>query len=233
MVIMMCLGVGLFGFTLFGTLWACVTFFFPTSGKFSDIISSNRFSNPCSSFCCSGTPIIRMLFRFMLSQSSLRLSSCLFIFFSNCSTFWVCFASLSSKSLIRSSASPSLLLILSMEFFIAAISLFISSWVLLKLLIFSSVSSSFFHMLSIFSSVSSSFFHMLLIFSSVSSCFLLRLSIFSSIRFMHSRTLILNSFSVMLHASVLLSCFSGESSFSFLWGFLCLPMFDLTDISRR
>nr|KAF6360210.1 hypothetical protein mMyoMyo1_011162 [Myotis myotis] len=205
MVIMMCLGVGLFGFTLFGTLWACVTFFFPTSGKFSDIISSNRFSNPCSSFCCSGTPIIRMLFRFMLSQSSLRLSSCLFIFFSNCSTFWVCFASLSSKSLIRSSASPSLLLILSMEFFIAAISLFISTWVLLKLLIFSSVSSSF----------------------------LLRLSIFSSIRFMHSRTLILNSFSVMLHASVLLSCFSGESSFSFLWGFLCLPMFDLTDIPRR
>nr|KAF6266950.1 hypothetical protein mMyoMyo1_011851 [Myotis myotis] len=205
MVIMMFLGVGLFGFTLFGTLWACVTFFFPTSGKFSDIISSNRFSNPCSSFCCSGTPIIRMLFRFMLSQSSLRLSSCLFIFFSNCSTFWVCFASLSSKSLIRSSASPSLLLILSMEFFIAAISLFISTWVLLKLLIFSSVSSSF----------------------------LLRLSIFSSIRFMHSRTLILNSFSVMLHASVLLSCFSGESSFSFLWGFLCLPMFDLTDIPRR
>nr|KAF6387317.1 hypothetical protein mMyoMyo1_007826 [Myotis myotis] len=205
MVIMMCLGVGLFGFTLFGTLWACVTFFFPTSGKFSDIISSNRFSNPCSSFCCSGTPIIRMLFRFMLSQSSLRLSSCLFIFFSNCSTFWVCFASLSSKTLIRSSASPSLLLILSMEFFIAAISLFISTWVLLKLLIFSSVSSSF----------------------------LLRLSIFSSIRFMHSRTLILNSFSVMLHASVLLSCFSGESSFSFLWGFLCLPMFDLTDIPRR
>nr|KAF6330268.1 hypothetical protein mMyoMyo1_012263 [Myotis myotis] len=219
MVIMMCLGVGLFGFTLFGTLWACMTFFFPTSGKFSDIISSNRFSNPCSSFCCSGTPIIRMLFRFMLSQISLRLSSCLFIFFSNCSTFWVCFASLSSKSLIRSSASPSLLLILPMEFFIAAISLFISSWVLLKLLIFSSVSSSFFHMLSIFSSVSSSF--------------LLRLSIFSSIRFMHSRTLILNSFSVVLHASVLLSCFSGESSFSFLWGFLCLPMFDLTDISRR
>nr|KAF6369069.1 hypothetical protein mMyoMyo1_010474 [Myotis myotis] len=202
---MMCLGVGLFGFTLFGTLWACVTFFFPTSGKFSDIISSNRFSNPCSSFCCSGTPIIRMFFRFMLSQSSPRLSSCLLIFFSNCSTFWVCFASLSSNSLIWSSASPSLLLILSMEFFIAAISLFISSWVLLKLLIF----------------------------SSVSSCFLQRLSIFSSIWFMHSRTLILNSFSVMLHASVLLSCFSGESSFSFLWGFLCLPMFDLTDISRR
>nr|KAF6369138.1 hypothetical protein mMyoMyo1_010543 [Myotis myotis] len=160
-----------------------------------------------------------MLFSFMLSQSSLRLSSCLFIFFSNCSTIWLCFASLSSNSLIRSSASPSLLLILSMEFFIAAISLFISSWVLLKLLIFSSVSSSFFHMLSIF--------------SSVSSCFLQRLSIFSSIRFMHSRTLILNSLSVMLHASVLLSCFSGESSFSFLWGFLCLPMFDLTDISRR
>nr|KAF6330292.1 hypothetical protein mMyoMyo1_012283 [Myotis myotis] len=150
MVIMMCLGVGLFGFTLFGTLWACVTFFFPTSGKFSDIISLNRFSNPCSSFSCSGTPIIRMLFCFMLSQSSLRLSSCILIFFSNCSTFWVCFASLSSNSLIWSSASPSLLLILSVEFFIAAISLFISSWVLLKLLIFSSVSSSFFHMLSIF-----------------------------------------------------------------------------------
>nr|KAF6279159.1 hypothetical protein mMyoMyo1_010202 [Myotis myotis] len=199
MVIMMCLGVGLFGFTLFGTLWACVTFFFPTSGKFSDITSSSRFSNPCSSFCCSGTPIIRMLFRFMLSQSSLRLSSCPLIFFSNCSTFWVCFASLSSNSLIRSSASPSLLLILSMVFFIAAISLFIYSWVLLKLLIFSSVSSSFLHML----------------------------LIFSSIWFMHFRTLILNSFSVMLHASVSLSCFS------FLWGFLCLPMFDLTDISRR
>nr|KAF6360103.1 hypothetical protein mMyoMyo1_011061 [Myotis myotis] len=37
-------------------------------------------------------------------------------------------------------------------------------------------------------------------------------------------TIILNYFSDILHPSISLSSFSGDVSFSFLWGFLCLPI---------
>nr|KAF6335358.1 hypothetical protein mPipKuh1_008041 [Pipistrellus kuhlii] len=76
----------------------------------------------------SGTPIIRILFCFVMSQSSRRLSSCFLIFFSRSCSTWVFFSILSSSSLMRSSASSSLLLMLSIEFFMVAMSFFISSW---------------------------------------------------------------------------------------------------------
>nr|KAF6392633.1 hypothetical protein mPipKuh1_007822 [Pipistrellus kuhlii] len=68
--IMMCLGVVLFGFLLFGILcasWICKTISFTRWGKFSVIISSNRFSVSCS-LSSSGTPIILMLVCLKLSQ---------------------------------------------------------------------------------------------------------------------------------------------------------------------
>uniref|UniRef100_A0A8W4FBA7 Secreted protein n=1 Tax=Sus scrofa TaxID=9823 RepID=A0A8W4FBA7_PIG len=69
---MMCLGVGLFGFSLFGALCAScilnpVSFRF---GKFPAIISSNIFSIPLSFSTPSGIPIMRRLARFILSHRS-------------------------------------------------------------------------------------------------------------------------------------------------------------------
>ena len=56
--IITCLVVNLFGFILFGTLYASCTWMsvsFPRLGKFSAIISSNRFSVPFSLFSRAGT----------------------------------------------------------------------------------------------------------------------------------------------------------------------------------
>ena len=81
----MCLGVFCLGFILFGTLlvsWTCKTSSFPILGKFSAIISSSIFSWPFFLFS-SGTPMIRRLGHFTLSQRSLRLSSFLLILFSS------------------------------------------------------------------------------------------------------------------------------------------------------
>ena len=115
----MCLGMFLLGFILYGTLcssWTWLTISFHILGKFSTIIYSNIFSVPFFSSSSSGTPIIRMLVCLMLSQRSLRLSSILFILFSLfCSAVFI-YSILSSRSLIRSSASVILLLILSREF---------------------------------------------------------------------------------------------------------------------
>ena len=80
--IIMCLGVFLFGFILYRTLcasWTWLTISFSMLGKFSTIISSKNFSYPFFFFSSSGTPIIQMLVCLILSQRSLRLSSVLFI----------------------------------------------------------------------------------------------------------------------------------------------------------
>ena len=114
-----CLGVFHLGFILFGTLWVSwswVIISFPILGKFSTIISSSIFSWSLFLSSSSGTPMIRMLGRFTLSQRSLRLSSFLLIL----SSFFlsVSFVStvLSSTSLILSSASVILWLVPSRVF---------------------------------------------------------------------------------------------------------------------
>ena len=85
-IFMMCLGVGLFGFNLFGALCASyilksVSFRF---GKFPVIISSNIFSIPLSFSTPSGIPIMLRLAHFILSHRSLILLSCFLIWFSVC-----------------------------------------------------------------------------------------------------------------------------------------------------
>ena len=81
--IMMFLDVGLFGSNLFRILWvswACVTFSFTRLGKFLVIISSNRFSIPCSVYSPSDIPMMQMLLHFMLSKMFLNLSLFFFLF---------------------------------------------------------------------------------------------------------------------------------------------------------
>ena len=82
----MCLGVFHLGLILFRTLWVSWTWVaisFPILGKFSAIISSSIFSWPFFLSSSFGTPMIRMLGHFTLSQRSLRLSSFLLILFSS------------------------------------------------------------------------------------------------------------------------------------------------------
>ena len=71
----MCLGVFCLGFILFGTLWAW------TWVIISTIISSSIFSWSFFFSSSSGTPMIRMLGRLILSWRSLRLSSFLLLVF--------------------------------------------------------------------------------------------------------------------------------------------------------
>ena len=115
----MCLHVFLFGFILYGAVcasWTWLTISFPILGKFSTIICSDIFSVPFFFSFSYGTCIIWMLVRLILSQKSLRLSSVLFILFSLFCSAVVVSSILSSRSLIRSSASVFLLLIPSREF---------------------------------------------------------------------------------------------------------------------
>nr|KAF6450453.1 hypothetical protein HJG59_008347 [Molossus molossus] len=100
---------------------------FTKLGKFSLTISLNIFSSPRLLSSSSGTPMIRILFRFQLSHNSLKLSSCFLIVFSFWFSDWLISSSLSSNSLIRSSASPTLLFRPSSVFFISDMSFFISS----------------------------------------------------------------------------------------------------------
>ena len=124
----MCLGMFHLRFILFGTLWVSWTWMaisFPTSGKFSTIISSSIFSCPFFLSSSSGTPMIRMLGRLTLSWRSLRLSSFLLIHFSFFLSDSFISPILSSNSLILSSASVILLLVASRVFLISFIALFI------------------------------------------------------------------------------------------------------------
>ena len=124
--ITMCLGVFLLGVIVPGMLcasWTWLTISSPMFGKFSAIISLNIFSGPF--FSPSGTPILQMLVCLM-SQRSLRLSSFLFILFSIFCSAAVMSTILSSRSLIRSSASVVLLSIPSSALF-TSVCLFFSS----------------------------------------------------------------------------------------------------------
>ena len=75
---MMCLGVFLFGYHFFGTLWASRTSWksisFTRLGNFSFIMFSDKFSISCSCSSPSGTPMIQILERLKLSQRFLSLS---------------------------------------------------------------------------------------------------------------------------------------------------------------
>jgi len=112
----MCLG-------MFCIVWDALGFldlgdyFLPILGKFSTIISSSIFSWPFFLSFSSGTPMIRMLGHFTLSQRCLRLSLFLLIHF--CFFLSASFSStiLSFTSLILSSASVILWLIPSKVFF--------------------------------------------------------------------------------------------------------------------
>ena len=89
---------------------SCLTISFSMLGKFSTIVSSKIFSYPFFFSSFSGTLIIQMLLHLILSQRSLRLSSVIFILFTLFCSSEVIPIILSSSSLIRSSASYSLLL---------------------------------------------------------------------------------------------------------------------------
>ena len=106
--LIMCLGVFLLGFILYGTLcvsWTWLTISFSILGKFSIIISSKIFSYPFFFFPFYETPVIWMLVCLILSQRSLRLSSVLFTLFTFFCSSEVISTILSSSSLIHYSAS--------------------------------------------------------------------------------------------------------------------------------
>ena len=127
--ISMCLAVFLLGFILYVTLCACWTWLnisFSMLGKFSTIISSKFFSYTFLFSSTSGTPIIQMLLHLILSHGSLRLSSVLFILLTLFCSSSVISTTLSSRSLICSSAPDILLLIPSRVFLISVIVLFVS-----------------------------------------------------------------------------------------------------------
>lgn len=92
----------------------------PKFEKFLGVISLNNLPVHFSLSSSSGSPIIHRLFLLMISYSSCRLSSLIFIPFNLFSFHWVVSSGLSSSSHFLSSVCSSLLLLLlSVEFFIS------------------------------------------------------------------------------------------------------------------
>ena len=122
----MCFSIFLPGFILFWTLWASWTWVaisFHTLGKFSAIISSNILSCPFL-LSSSGTTMIRMLGHLNVVpgvSEAVLISFYSFLFI--CSASFIS-TTLSSSSLIHSSASVTLLLVPSSVFLISVITFF-------------------------------------------------------------------------------------------------------------
>ena len=137
---MICLGVGLFVFILFGTLCASYTWIFASFSfvKFSVVTSSDTFSIPFSLYSSSGIPTVCRLAHFILSHRSLLLLSfffshlfvCVFYFFD-----WV-ISILSNRSFILSSALFILLSIAFSSTFVLASELKIFSCLFMFLVLF-------------------------------------------------------------------------------------------------
>ena len=90
-IIIICLGVGLFGVLLCRMLsasWICMSVSFPKLGKFSGIISSNNSSAPSSLLSPSGSPVTWMLVLRLLHKFP-KLSSLSFVLLPFCSSQWV------------------------------------------------------------------------------------------------------------------------------------------------
>ena len=122
--IIMHLVVFLFALILNGTLYSFWTWMFVSFlklGKLLAIIFSIMFS---ALFSSSGTTLMQISVHLMLPQSSLKLSSFLFTFFSSFFSMAVIYTILSSRSFTCSSALVILLLISSSAFFISVTGLF-------------------------------------------------------------------------------------------------------------
>ena len=110
-----------------------IDYFFSHVREVCEYILCEYFLRPFPFSSSSGTCIIRMLVRLMLSQRSLRQSSILFILLSLFCSLAVISTILSFSSLIHSSPSVILLLIPSSVFLISVIVLFITDfWSLLN-----------------------------------------------------------------------------------------------------
>ena len=80
----MCLGVALFRFDLFGILWISwvgMSISLLRFGKFKAIIALNILSTSCYFSSLFGFPMMWILFLFIMSHKSCRLSSLFFIYF--------------------------------------------------------------------------------------------------------------------------------------------------------
>nr|KAF6452934.1 hypothetical protein HJG59_008233 [Molossus molossus] len=120
---MMCLGVDLFRFILFGTLCFLdlyVCFLYQVREGF-------WFSISCSLSSPSGTPMMQILVCLKLSQRLLTLSLFIYLFWILCSD-WAFFASLYSNLMVCFLASSTLLLIPCKLFFISVSAALISDW---------------------------------------------------------------------------------------------------------
>lgn len=99
-------------------------YFFPMFRKLSAVIALSILSVPFSFSSPFGSLIITILFPLLISHKPCRLSSFFFILFSFCSSDWIISNALSSSSLMVYSASLSLLLKFSIEYFSAIIVFF-------------------------------------------------------------------------------------------------------------